>query len=279
MTAILATKAARRRGILFTVLLVVTVLMMAFSSNPTVREFQNAIGFAFRPIQGALDSAAGSVASVAAAIVEIDRLRIDNAALRAENDLLTTEAARLEEIRRENDSLTALLQLRAGFDFKTTATTVIARESSEFRRFVTISKGTDDGIVQGDVVMGEGGALAGRVVEVGSNYSKVILITDQTSTVIGQLQTSGASGAVVGQLEGALLMTNIDSTETIELGANLVVPPASAAGGLPRAMNQWLSIATERRIWDRNAYGAGDAADRIRDAIESLATERGAHPT
>ena len=65
MTAILAAKAARRRGILFIVLLVVTVLMMAFSSNPTVREFQNAIGFAFRPIQGALDSAAGSVASVA----------------------------------------------------------------------------------------------------------------------------------------------------------------------------------------------------------------------
>jgi len=48
MTAILATKAARRRGIVFTILLVVTVLMMAFSSNPTVREFQNAIGFAFR---------------------------------------------------------------------------------------------------------------------------------------------------------------------------------------------------------------------------------------
>jgi len=66
MTAILATRAARRRGIIFTVLLVATVLMMAFSSNPAVREFQNAVGFAFRPIQGALDGAAGSVASVAA---------------------------------------------------------------------------------------------------------------------------------------------------------------------------------------------------------------------
>ena len=34
---------------------------------------------------------------MAAAIVEIDRLRVDNAALRAENERLTTEAARLEE--------------------------------------------------------------------------------------------------------------------------------------------------------------------------------------
>ena len=81
MTAILATQAARRRGIVFIVLLVVTLLMMAFSSNPAVREFQNAVGFAFRPIQGALDGAAGSVASVVAAVVEIDRLRVDNAAL------------------------------------------------------------------------------------------------------------------------------------------------------------------------------------------------------
>ena len=41
-----------------------TVLMMAFSSNPAVREVQNGVGFAFRPIQGALDSVAGGVASV-----------------------------------------------------------------------------------------------------------------------------------------------------------------------------------------------------------------------
>ena len=38
MSSAFASRAARRRGIVFTVLLVVTVLMMAFSSNPGVRD-------------------------------------------------------------------------------------------------------------------------------------------------------------------------------------------------------------------------------------------------
>ena len=84
MTSILANRTARRRGIVFTVLLIVSALLMAFSSNPAVQEVQNGIGFAFRPIQVALDQAANDIASVAAAIVEIDRLRVDNAALHTE---------------------------------------------------------------------------------------------------------------------------------------------------------------------------------------------------
>ena len=65
---------------------------MAFSANPTVRELQSGVGFAFRPIQGALDEVAGGVASIATAIAEIDRLRVDNAALRAENERLAERA-------------------------------------------------------------------------------------------------------------------------------------------------------------------------------------------
>lgn len=232
MTSLLATRAARRRGIAFTVLLVITVLLMAFSSNPGVREVQNGISFAFRPIQSGLDEAARQVASVVASIAEIDRLRVDNAALRAENDRLTAENARLEEIRRENDQLTALLQLRAGFDFKTAAATVIARESSEFRRLVVLDKGTDDGISVGDVAVAAGGALAGRVVEVGPSSAKVVLLTDSESTVIGQLTTNAATGEVVGQLGGVLTMSQIDSTETVTVGDEVVTAGIELAGGV-----------------------------------------------
>ena len=67
MTSLLANRSARRRGIAYMVLLAATLLMMAFSSNPGVRELQNGIGFAFRPIQGALDQVAGAAASVSKA--------------------------------------------------------------------------------------------------------------------------------------------------------------------------------------------------------------------
>ena len=68
MTSILATRAARRRWILFAALLGTTVVMMALSSNPAVREVQNGISFAFRPIQVAFDDVARTVSSVASAV-------------------------------------------------------------------------------------------------------------------------------------------------------------------------------------------------------------------
>ena len=232
MTSILATRAARRRGIIFTVLLVTTVLLMAFSSNPAVRDVQNGVSFAFRPIQGALDEAARAVSSVATAVTEIDRLRVDNSALRAENERLAAENSRLQEIRRENESLTALLQLRAGLDFSTVATSVIARESSEFRRLVVIDRGSDDGIAVGDVAVAAGGALAGRIVEVGPASAKVVLLTDGDSTVIGQLSTNAATGEVVGELGGVLIMRQIDASETVAVGDEVVTAGIELGGGV-----------------------------------------------
>jgi rod shape-determining protein MreC len=232
MTSLLASRAARRRSILFIALLATTLLMMAVSSNPIVRDLQNALNYALRPIEGAVSNVASGISGVVTAVGEIDRLHGDNATLRQENERLTLENERAKEIDRQNDVLTGLLQLQNAFEYKTVAAQVIARESNEFRRVVTISKGSDDGIKEGDVVIAEGGALAGRVVELGPNFAKVVLITDQSSTVIGQLQSSLATGEVVGTLEETLQMKNVDSTEGIELGEEVVTAGIELAGGI-----------------------------------------------
>jgi len=232
MTSVLATRAARRRWIAFLVLLVISVMLMGFSSNPALRELQNGVSFAFRPIQGVLDEAARTVSSVVAAITEIDRLRVDNTALRTENERLAAENARLDEIRRENETLTALLQLRSGLDYEAVTSSVIARESSEFRRLVVLDKGTDDGIAVGDVAVAAGGALAGRVIEVGPASAKLVLLTDSSSTVTGQLTTNAATGEVVGQLGGVLIMRQIDSGETVAVGDEVVTAGIELGGGI-----------------------------------------------
>jgi rod shape-determining protein MreC len=232
MSSLLANRAARRRSIVFIALLATTLVMMAVSSNQAVKDLSNAFNYALRPVQGAVAGIASGVAGVVTAVGEIDQLHGDNTALREENERLALENERAKEIERQNDLLTGLLQLQNAFEYRTTAAEVIARESSEFRRLVTISKGSDDGIAEGDVVIAEGGALAGRVIEVGPNFAKVVLITDQSSTVIGQLQSSLATGEVVGTLEETLQMKNVDSTEGIELGEEVVTAGIELAGGI-----------------------------------------------
>jgi rod shape-determining protein MreC len=256
-TPALQNRAARRAGIAFVVLLIVSVTLMAFSSNPAIRDAQNGIGFAFRPIQSALDTFAAGIASIGTAISEIDQLRVDNEALRAENARLEAENSRLAEFGRENELLTGMLQLQAGFELKTAAAAVIARESSEFRRTITLDKGTEAGIVVGDVVVASGGALAGRVTAVGPQSATVVLLTDGASTVIGQLP-SAATGEVEGHLADTLPMTQIDASATIAVGDEVVTAGIELGSGVRSPYPKGLVI--------------GQVVEVIRDANDVVQT-------
>jgi rod shape-determining protein MreC len=242
MTTLFANRAARRRVVAFTILLSISLILMAISSSPGVTEFQRAMAYALRPVQGVIHDVADSVASAVAAVGEIQGLHSDNAALRRENERLAADNLRAQAIEKENEQLTGLLQLRSSFKYETAAAEVIARESSEARRSVTISKGTDDGIAKGDVVIAEGGALVGRVSDVGPTFAFVTLISDRSSTVTGETETSTARGEVVGQLGGALIMQNIDSTEKVLPGEQVLTPGIEVAGGIRSSYPKGLVI-------------------------------------
>jgi len=232
MSGLLANKAARRKGIAYVVLLVVSLVLLTVSSNPFVRDLQHGIAFAFKPIQQAVDGFAHDLGSIASTIEEIDQLRQENDALRAENQSLEELARQAQELRRENEILTGLLQLRNGLEFQTRAVAVIARESSEARRALVIDRGADDGITEGQVVISTGGALVGRVTEVGPNFAHVVLISDTSSTVIGQLSTSVATGKVEGQLGGALVMTDVDAAATVQIGEEVYTAGIELGAGV-----------------------------------------------
>lgn len=232
MSAVFANRTARRRAFGFVGVLAASLVMMAVSANPLVVEFQRGLGFAFRPVQSAIDGFGHGLSSIATAVGEIDRLRLENEALRAENTRIKEESQQANEIKRQNQVLTGLLQLRNGFEYKTAAAAIIARESSEVQQRVILDRGTTDGIAVGDVVVSSGSALVGRVVAAGSTTSTVQLISDPGLTVIGQLLTSVATGEVSGQLPGSLLMQNIDAAVSIGLGEEVVTAGIELAGGI-----------------------------------------------
>ncbi|MCI0346727.1 MAG: rod shape-determining protein MreC [Chloroflexi bacterium] len=258
MSGYFATRAARRRGLAYGLLLGASVIMMLVSSSPIVRELQSGIGFAFRPLEAALDSFGRDVSSVVSALVEMDELRTRNETLEQENARLESENRQAKEMQRQNELLTALLQLRSGFEHETVAAAVIGRESNEFRRVVTLGVGAVDGVELGDIVVASGAAVAGRVVEVGANYSRVLLISDTGSTVIGQLTTSAATGEVVGQLGGLLVMGKIDSSIDVVLGEEVVTAGIELNGGIRSPFPKGLVI--------------GIVVDATRDANEVVQT-------
>jgi len=232
MSALLANRSTRRRVVAYVALLLTSLLLLTISSNPFVRDLQHGVAFAFKPIQEGVDGIARNVQSIGSTISEIDQLRQENAALKADNEQLQEEARSAAEIQRENELLTGLLQLRSGLSYHTQAVTVIGRDSSEARRAIVIDRGADDGIATGQIVITSGGALAGRVTEVGPNFAHVVLINDSSSTVIGQLLTSAATGKVIGQLGGALVMQDVDSAAKVTTGEEVFTAGIELSGGI-----------------------------------------------
>ena len=57
-------------------------------------------------------------------------------------------------------------------------------------------------------------------------------------------------------------------TETVDLGANCLVPPESVESALPRAVADQMTRWRGGAGWDRSEYGKGNAAEQVVDAIQ-----------
>jgi rod shape-determining protein MreC len=213
---------ARRQATLYVALLTITLLLLAFSSSGPLTEMRRGVGFAMAPIQNVLRGAGEGFSSFFAALGEIDQLRQQNQTLQTQVNELQTENQSLESLRAQNQQLTDILQVRSSLSYESTAAEVIGRRITDQEHVISLDRGTNAGIEVNDPVVGGGGALVGQVVEVGSNYSRVLLITDTRMNVVGLLETSRGVGTVHGQLDRPLEMDGISATNQVNLGESVV---------------------------------------------------------
>lgn len=127
-------------------------------------------------------------------------------ALLAENEDLKEEIARLEEdardadaLKRENQSLRALAELKeAREDFKLVDSYIISRSSQEWSSSFTINRGSNAGIESGMCVITANGEVVGLVSEVGGNYAEVKTVLDSSLEIGATISSSGYNGMVQG---------------------------------------------------------------------------------
>ena len=148
--------------------------------------------------------------------------------LKAENDDLKAQVARLTEYEDEANTLTDLLQLRNQFSLDSTAARVIARSTDSWSSTITIDKGTTSGIQTGMPVMTSTGVV-GQVSECGPTTATVRLITDESSGVSAKVQSSGAQGQLQGSADGTLHLNLIRTDQQVGTGDSVVT---SGLGGV-----------------------------------------------
>ena len=201
----------------FALLVVVSLLLLGLRNTDVVRGSSTFLTQLLVPVQQVLAGVGAAGDRFASAIAEIDQLRDDNARLQTENDRLTLDNVRLREQAIAGQQAERLLALQRNVPFESVPAPVIARDPTGVLHSIVLGIGTDDGVKTGHIVLSDQG-LVGRVSEVGTNYSKVLLVTDSSSVVSALVQGSRATGIVRGQFGDALIMDWLLQTEPVKEG-------------------------------------------------------------
>lgn len=169
-----------------------------------------------RPVS-AIHRARESVERVFFVFEENARLREENARLKQWQDV----ARRLEP---ENARLRRLLAAGVAPPNTFVTARVVADTSGPFVRTMLLSAGERDGVEKGQPVVAEGG-FVGRLSEVGSRSSRVLLLTDLNSRVPVLVEGTGTRAVLAGD------NSRLPKLEYLPAGAELRVGDRIATSG------------------------------------------------
>lgn len=187
------------------------------------------IGVVTSPVTRSLHAIGTSIASQFDVVSSARNLSTDNARLRKENADLRAALASASAASAELTAIKKQLGLRQLAGRRLVPADVISTQPDSYRAFITINRGKSDGLAPGMVVLTDG-TLVGTINEVGALTSKVLVVTDPTFKVTGQVLTggNGATGTVRGSIGGGLLMEKIPQDQKMSVGDTVIT---SGLGG------------------------------------------------
>ncbi len=151
-----------------------------------------------------------------------------NAELKHEMEIARIRLAEAQAVKRENVRLKALLGLQDGEVTPVAVARLVGSTASSTRRFAYLGAGTNDGVQVGMPVRSPRG-IVGRILETGSESSRVLLLTDSESVLPVRRAKDDVVAFAEGRGDGLLRI------RLINLGINPLEPGdlfvTSGAGG------------------------------------------------
>jgi rod shape-determining protein MreC len=196
-------------------LLVVSLVLMALNDNTQVRH-----------IRGVATVAFGAVQDQMAFIPRYFSLRKENDILRRMNIDLADEASQLREAKGENDRLRRLLGFKDALHHNLIAGKVVGKSLTLLRNTLTLSVGKLDGVSPHMPVVGDGG-LVGVVSHVSDHFSIVRILYNTDFRASARSQRARVDGILAWDGED-LLLTNVAKTLDVVAGDTLITSEYSS---------------------------------------------------
>lgn len=164
------------------IFIAVLALLVGKSENNTVSYIRVKILDAMSPVLDVVALPLEIARNSGGALSSYFFVHSKNAKLEEDNKRLKIQLVRLYQTQKENVRLKKLLNFVKTLEYQYISAKVVGNASGPFARSVLINAGEDDGILKGQAVVMDGG-LVGRVVEVGTHSSRVLLLTDINSKI------------------------------------------------------------------------------------------------
>ncbi|MEM9149640.1 MAG: rod shape-determining protein MreC [Cyanobacteria bacterium P01_F01_bin.3] len=139
-----------------------------------------------------------------------------------ENAYILDLQQRVVELENQNQRLRELIdyEKNSGLDV-TTPAAVIGRSADNWWQQLTVNKGSNDGVKEGDFVTGPGG-LVGRITSVTPNSARVLLLSDPSSQVGAKISRTRSMGYIRGEAGSQATMQFFEKFPDAKVGDVIV---------------------------------------------------------
>lgn len=175
---------------------------------------------------------------------DIDNLEEKLSLLKKENLDLKIKLQELESLKGENVRLRKISKESSALSNKQTIVKVINTSASPTKKVILIDKGTKHGIYQGQNVIGTKG-LVGQIIETNSLSSKVMLITEPTHDIPGQINRTGQKVIVSGSDNDEKLIINYAN-----INSDIVVGDEISTSGIANRFKPKIPIGIITKVGD-----------------------------
>ena len=237
MNAPSGSRLPRAQWVVFGLLVTLSVGMMGASGSHFAATLQSDTSYILSPVEGALNQSADTLSSYFSALTQFNDLRTQNDQLREQVHQLQNELDRSQAVSELNRDWTLISQAQQDSQYQTIIAMVLQKNLTDIgHKTFIINKGLADGIVAGQVVVDDGGAVVGRILAPVLTYESTVLLVNDTSAVVigresGPNADANAVGTVQGQVGGLLQMSYVASTETLTKGMAVVTAGLVDPGG------------------------------------------------
>ncbi len=201
------------------------------------KQFKNFFYSVSEPLQKVFWKAGNNAPSFFGLFPNVNELIKKNQELNIKNQELLEEIIVLQQVKTENQALKEVILTGQEKEFKLILTDVIGIDS--YQDFILIDKGSEDGISENMPVINSQKVLFGKIFKVYKNFSKVMLVSHQSSVLDVKIQKDDTiSSPIYGVIRGEGYFTAILDIVPLdrEIKNSDILITSSLEGTFPRGL-------------------------------------------